>query len=1170
MSKSELSPVDQVGFQRILTRNVAMPLVAGLINVVLFTVLAMSLVSVLRAAKHTEEVVTHANQMVNLAGDMQAALRGYLITGDQEFLDALEIAKDGLGAEIDAAHGLVKNNAVQVERLNSISNSLKEWSAYAQNSIELKDTNQNFAALVRTRGKTEGAEFRRGIIEFKDAEKLTLQQRNDSVSGRGTIAIGLYLVLSIIVTALLAYLGRRELVGLSRVYSKALQESREHTELLEQQAWHRSGQVRLAEKTIGRLSLPVLGRIVLDFLGSYINSVVGAMYVRTEEEAGLQRVATYGLSKEASQIPQVIGESDSLVEQALFANRMIQLDEVPANYLKVSTGLGDTTPRYILVLPITHDGSPNGVLELGFLRRPSPRELEFLQLIAGTIGTTVESSLYRRRLQNALEQTQQLNEELQVQQEELRTANEELEEQSRVLEESQTMLENQKAELEQTNEKLLEQATVLDEKNRALNAIQAALEERAAELQKASKYKSEFLANMSHELRTPLNSSMILAKILAENARGNLDEEQVQFARSIYSAGNDLLNLINDILDISKVEAGKLELRPEYIDLRRLLQDLQLVFEPLAMQKKLALVMEITNSGLHSIVTDRQRLEQILKNLLSNAIKFTESGQISLKISAAADGQIAFAVSDTGIGIAPDQQDIIFEAFQQAEGGINRRYGGTGLGLSISRDLAKLLGGNIDLLSTPGAGSTFTLYLPAEYQESQAENLPPEKPQPQVSTSAKTASASAPYELSAHELAAQNSNAPAAELSFVDDRGKIDPAGRSVLVIEDDAEFAHVLYKLARDLGYQCVVALTAADGLRLASEILPDAILLDLGLPDASGMTVLQKLKRNSTTRHIPVHVVSAADRTESALQMGAVGYAVKPATRESLQKMFEKIEEKLTRKMKRVLLVEDDALQRESIRQLIGEEDIEITAVEMGGEALELLRNTIFDCMIIDLKLPDMQGHELLKRMSSEVICSFPPVIVYTGRNLSRAEENELLKYSRSIIIKGARSPERLLDEVTLFLHKVESDLSVERQTMLKTVRSRDSAIEGRRILLVDDDVRNIFALTGALEQKGATVEVARDGFEAVEKVQTIADIDLILMDIMMPGMDGLEAMRRIRSDPRFQKLPIIAITAKAMKDDQEQCLKAGASDYMAKPIDIDRLYSLLRVWMPNLERL
>lgn len=601
-------------------------------------------------------------------------------------------------------------------------------------------------------------------------------------------------------------------------------------------------------------------------------------------------------------------------------------------------------------------------------------------------------------------------------------------------------------------------------------------------------------------------------------------------------------------------------MRPENSSVSRLVDGLRMTFEPLAADKQLQFSVEVQPGAPVSLYTDRQRLEQILKNLLSNAVKFTEVGAVSLTVSRQPGEGIAFTVRDSGIGIAEDQQESIFEAFRQADGTTNRRYGGTGLGLSISRDLAKLLGGSISVTSAPGQGSIFTLVLPEQYVEhplSQYVEAPPIA----VQVAPKPAPvASAPVPVPVSEPIPR----------FADDREKAPFNKRCILVIEDEVRFAHILYDLAHELGYNCLVAHGADEGFDLASSFMPDAILLDMRLPDHSGLTVLQRLKEMPSTRHIPVHVISVEDRQEAALQMGAIGYAVKPTTREELKDVFARLEAKLTQKVKRVLLVEDDALQRDSIARLIGDDDIEITAVGFAQDALELLRDNAYDCMIIDLKLPDMLGNDLLKRMSTDEICAFPPVIVYTGRNLTRDEEAELLKYSRTIIIKGARSPERLLDEVTLFLHKVESQLSNERQKMLKTARSRDRVFEGRKILVVDDDVRNIFALTSALEHKGAIVEVGRNGLEAIEKLNTVDDIDLVLMDVMMPEMDGYEATAEIRKDPRWRKLPIIAVTAKAMKDDQDRCMQAGSNDYLAKPIDLDRLFSLIRVWLPKMERI
>lgn len=1154
---TEPTPLPQDHLRRTLMRNVSLPLAVGTFSAAVFVSLIFYLLSALGGVEQAERAISSANQIAKLGADMEASMYGYLVTGEEPLLQPFEIGKPRIAAETATLAALVRNNQPQVSRLRRIAALQTQWNEFAQNIVNLRRKNLDYQAPVRSAGgKSLTDEIRREFAEFISIEERLLQERNAQARNNTAWGMAAYLLFSLGMSGLLALLGHRELRRLSDSYGAAEQKQAATALLLDQQLWLRTGQRQLAEHTIGQQALESLGRSVLEFVARYLDVAVAALYVR-EDSGDLRRVAAYGFSADDEAKGHTFYSAEGMVGQAALANRVMQLDDLPDNYLKIVSGLGRGAPRHVLLVPVHNDGQVNGVVELGFLRALSPRDLEFVNMIANNIGNSIHAALYRRRLQDVLAESQRLNEDLQAQQEELRTVNDELEEKSRVLKEYQVNLENQQAELEQTNEQLSELATSLDQKNGALNQAQTLLEERAEELSRASRYKSEFLANMSHELRTPLNSSLILSKLLADNPKGNLNEEQVRFSQSIYSAGNDLLNLINDILDISKVEAGKLELTPEDILLGHLVTSLKNTFEPMANQKQLKFEIQIKPGTPITLVSDRQRVEQILKNLLSNAIKFTDAGRVSLTVSQQADGQIAFAVQDSGIGIRPDQQGIIFEAFHQADGTTSRRYGGTGLGLSISRDLSSLLGGAITLASHEGQGSCFTLLLPTHWTPA---SMMPSRPPAAVAQPARTAA------VDSSRSAFPGVAAPVPV--FPDDRHK-PLSSRLVLVIEDDPTFAQILYDLAHELGYDCLVAHGAEHGIALATQFLPAAILLDMGLPDRNGLTVLEQLKQNPLTRHLPVHVVSGEEPKEPALQMGAIGYAIKPTTREQLKAVFKKLEDKLTQKVKRVLLVEDDALQRASVTRLIGDDDVEITAVETGEEALVLLSSTIYDCMIIDLKLPNIQGDELLRRMATEEISSFPPVIVYTGRNLTRQEEADLLKYSRSIIIKGARSPERLLDEVTLFLHKVEADLSAERQLMLKAARSRDRVFEGRRILLVDDDVRNIFALTSALEQKGIVVEIGRNGFEAIAKLDEISDIDLVLMDIMMPGMDGLEATRRIRQDPRFQRLPIIAVTAKAMKDDQEQCLKAGTNDYLAKPIDLDRLFSLLRVWMPNVER-
>ncbi|MDP2452369.1 MAG: response regulator [Polaromonas sp.] len=1149
------SAIHQENFRRILTRNISLPLGVGAFSAAVFVGLIFYLLSALGGVEQAERAISSANQIAKLGADMEASMSGYLVTGEEPLLQPFEIGKPRIAAETATLAGLVRDNQDQVSRLRRIAALQAQWNEFAQAIVDLRRKDLDYQAPVRSAGgKSLTDEIRREFAEFISIEERLLQERNAQARSNTAWGMAAYLLFSLGLSGLLALLGRRELQHLSDTYGDAENKQKATALLLDQQLWLRTGQRQLAEHTLGQHAIASLSRSVLEFLARYLDVAVAALYIR-QEDGRLQRVAAYGLAPESGEAGQSLDSDQGLVGQAALENRVLQLNDLPASYLRVSSGLGQGSARHVLVVPVHNDGVVNGVVELGFLRALAPRDLEFVTLIASNIGNSLHAALYRRRLEDVLGQAQELNEELQVQQEELRTTNEELEEQSRVLKEYQVTLENQQAELEQTNEQLSEVALSLDHKNAALNQAQTLLEERATELSRASRYKSEFLANMSHELRTPLNSSLILAKLLADNPKGNLSQEEVRFAQSIYSAGNDLLSLINDILDISKVEAGKLELSPEDMVVGTLVDSLKSTFEPLAGQKNLALSIRIESGTPATLKTDRQRVEQILKNLLSNAIKFTDAGEVSLRVSLQPQGSIAFSVRDSGIGIRPDQQQLIFDAFRQADGTTSRRYGGTGLGLSISRDLTTLLGGSLSVESSEGGGSTFTLLLPCEWSPAPA-------PQPDT----KPARLRNPAPVMAPAPLPVPVPVPAA--AFTDDR-HLPPNNRLVLVIEDDIIFAQILYDLAREMNYNCIVAHRAEDGFALAMQFLPHAILLDMGLPDRPGLSVLQRLKENPKTRHIPVHVVSGDDLSEEALQMGAIGYALKPTTREQLKDVFQKLGDKLAQKIKRVLLVEGDALQRASVVQLIGDGDVEITAVETGGEALALLTSTVFDCMIMDLKFPDMQGHELLERMSTEGISSFPPVIVYTGREMTRQEEAELLKYSRAIIMKGARSPERLLDEVTLFLHKVESELSADRQIMLMNLRSRDTAFEGRKVLVVDDDARNIFALTSALEQKGMRVEIGRNGFEAISKLDEIAGIDLVLMDIMMPGMDGLEATRRIRKDARFKKLPIIAVTAKAMKDDQEQCLKAGTSDYLAKPIDLDRLFSLLRVWMPATDR-
>ncbi|WP_329810442.1 response regulator [Stenotrophomonas sp. SMYL8] len=930
------------------------------------------------------------------------------------------------------------------------------------------------------------------------------------------------------------------------IVSRAIQARREAMRAL----WLQEAENAVAMSLRGDLGPEQIAEAAATSLGAQLQADVAAVY-RLE---GGRLQLTGGLAL-PSGMPASLALQEGVAGQVARDERIRHLHGGDDAVLELQTSLGRLPVRERILAPISSDGAVVGIIELGRTRAGEQDRLdvELLERCAETIGMALRASLLRAQLVVLLEESQRQGEELQAQQEELRVANEELEEQSRSLQHSQTHLEEQQAELEQSNVQLEERTHELEAQKQALLVAQSQLVRNSNELAATSRYKSEFLANMSHELRTPLNSSLILAKLLADNKDGTLTEEQVKYARAILSSNNDLLALINDILDLSRIEAGHVELADEVVVTDSVLQRLRETFEPMARQKGLALQIEADALAPSQLVVDSQRLQQILKNLLANAVKFTEHGKVSLHVRAGGQGRIRFEVCDSGIGIAREQLQVIFEAFRQADGSTRRRYGGTGLGLSISRDLAERMGGSIQVDSEPGRGSCFILELPL--QGAPASNAAEISAAPLASPVAAAAPA---MPVPAPAAVAPTTTVP----SVADDRGRRQRAGRLILAVEDDATFAEALVALAHELDFDCVVAGTAEEALTLASELRPNGILLDIGLPDVSGLSVLERLKRNPDTRHIPVHVVSAMDRSQVARELGAIGFAIKPTTRERLVTAIEQLEQTSQRDVRRLLIVEDDSELRHNLELLLGRDQLQIVAVGTLAGALEQLSTVTFDCMVMDLSLPDGSGYDLLEHMAGNDDVGFPPVIVYTGRALGREEEQRLRRYSKSIIIKGARSPERLLDEVTLFLHSVEASLPTDQQRLLREARRRDTVLDGRTVLLAEDDVRNIFALSSVLEPLGVTLEIARNGQEAVDRLAE-REVDLVLMDIMMPEKDGLAAMREIRAQRHLQDLPIIALTAKAMPDDRERCLQAGANDYIAKPIDVDKLVSLCRVW-------
>lgn len=1130
-----------------------LPLALGLAAVILFFVITgfvtwrniTFVASDAREVAHTHDVITALDDVLSLMKDAEIGQRGYLITGDEKYLEPFTTAKAGIQEQMARVENLIASHPAQQTLMGPVKTHVAEKFAELDRNIDLQRTSGHEAAragVMTDQGKTAMDALRSGIAQMEQSENDLRAKRVQAMhdANRAAVASGfLATILGIVLSLVVALLIQRTL------------------NMRRRQEWLQDGKLGLAAAMFGEQNLQGLGESILRFLAKYFDAHAGAFF--TQEGSHFTRVATYGVPAE-NKIPQRFEAGDGLLGQAAVEKSTILISDVPEGYLTVGSSLGQSKPRTLVISSAASDDAVNAVFELGFIHPLDELAVDLLKQVSDAIGVTVKSAIYRENLQTLLEETQRQAEELQAQSEELRVNNEELEEQSRALKESQSRLELQQAELEQTNSQLEEQAQLLeiqkDELIRAGSVVQA----KADELERAGRYKSDFLANMSHELRTPLNSSLILSKLLADNPMGNLSDEQVRYAQTIQSSGNDLLALINDILDLSKIEAGHMEIHPEPVPVARLASDLARIFDPIAEQKNITFAIKVAEGCPEIIETDLQRFEQVLRNLLSNALKFTEKGRVELTVSPTNTGQIAFAVTDTGIGIAEDHQQDVFEAFQQADGTISRKYGGTGLGLSISRELARLLGGKIHLHSIPGQGSTFTIVLPERYT---AGDVPPqEKPVPLPTTGQAEPS----------ETATPSFSSSSATTSyFRDDREKLTATDRTILVVEDDESFVRILYDIAHELGFRCLVANTAADALTVARQYLPNAVLLDVGLPDNSGLSVLDRLKQDKRTRHIPVHVLSAGDYSQTALSLGAIGYMVKPVKHAEIVSALKEIEARIAGGMRRVLIVEDDAVQRSSLIELLGSSNVEAVAVGTAAECLARLKESTFDCMVLDLALPDATGYSLLETLSREDSYSFPPVIVYTGRDLSSSDEQKLRRYSKSIIIKGVKSPERLLDEVTLFLHRVVADLPPEQQKMLEKAHNRDAILEGRRILIVEDDVRNIYALTNILEPRGAIVQIARNGREAITtlektKSSSVPAIDLVLMDVMMPEMDGLTATREIRQQPGWKKLPIIMLTAKAMKSDQERCLEAGANDYMAKPLDVEKLLSLVRVWMPR----
>jgi HAMP domain-containing protein/CheY-like chemotaxis protein/signal transduction histidine kinase len=991
-----------------------------------------------------------------------------------------------------------------------------------------------------------------------------------------------------------------ELDELKNNLNQMIANLKDTTEKNTEQDWLKTNLAKFSRMMQGQKDLESVSKLIMSELTPLVSAHHGAFYITDKEQNTpiLKLIASYAY-KERKHVANRFHLGEGLIGQAALEKKPILLTGVPPDYIRITSGLGEAPPKNILTMPVLFEGDVKAVIELASFLPFSQIHQLFLDQLGESVGVVLNMIAANMRTSELLEQSQSLtlelqsqSQELQQQQDELKRSNSELEAQTKSLRASEELLRDQQVELQQVNEELEEKASLLAEQNRKVEqkndeveAARVALEEKAEQLALTSKYKSEFLANMSHELRTPLNSLLILSKLLSDNKEGNLTPKQVEYAETINSSGSDLLSLINDVLDIAKVEAGKMEVNPTDVSIAELKDTLHRSFDPIAEEKTLAFTIDIAPDLPPAIRTDAQRLEQVLRNLLSNAFKFTREGKVSLSIRRAEKTRrfsnsvldsspmvLAFTVTDTGMGIPKDKQRLIFEAFQQADGTTSRKFGGTGLGLSISREITRLLGGEIKVESEPEKGSTFTLFLPVSYRDTEgigglrrsktSDGTPTKGPSTSPYVRPNPTWRPTPARGTATGVVPERR---ARQYVVEDDHEHIEQGDKTLLIIENDVNFARVLLDMAREKQFKGIVTLDGDSGLAAAQEYRPDAITLDIDLPGMDGWKVMERLKHNSHTRHIPVHIISGIERRQQGLKAGAMAYLAKPVSKEALEEAFAKITTFLNDIPKHLLVVEDDSSQRDAIVELIAHEDVEITAVDSAEAALtELASEKHYDCVVLDLGLSDMSGFDFLEKVKTDSAMVDIPIIVYTGKQLTPAEETRVKKYAETIIMKDVKSPERLLDETALFLHRVEAKLPETKRRMLEQLHDADAVIAGKRVLIVDDDVRNIFSLTSVLEDHGMNVRFSENGKDAIEALEADPEVDVILMDVMMPEMDGYETMHRIREEQRFKALPIIALTAKAMKGDREKCIAAGASDYIMKPVDTDQLISLLRVWL------
>lgn len=1102
-----------------------------------------------RWVNHTHEVLEELDQVLISSVNTETGARGFLITGEQAYLEPYNTGKDEARRHLVKVKKLTSDNTTQqatIEQVQSVVEQRLQILASVVSQRQQTDMSLDQArdVIISSKGKELQDDIRRLVSEAQTIERQLLAERiaasEKEASDFKIIFISLLGVIAVVLIAVYVIITMN-----LRALRKAQNES-------DRKNWTLTGSGDLVKVMQGNKSRTDLAHDIITNLVKYMNVNLGAIYITEQDGKRLQMTASNAVDKKLHIASVAFGET--LVGQSAMERRAILIN-VPQTNFKLSTSFGAVSPSSIIAVPFIYENSVIGVIELGSVKAFTDQEVEYLEFVSDSIAIAMISCLAREKTDMLLEETQRQAEELEVQQEELRQSNDELLAKTELLQESEMVLKTQQEELRLANEELSEKAKILEDQKSQLQQAKSETELKAKQVEVTSKYKSEFLANMSHELRTPLNSILILSQLLSDNKSGKLSAKDIEYSKNIHTSGSDLLNLINDILDLSKVEAGKLQLEIDEIPLTKIVDSMAATFTELARSKGITFTIHARPGVQDKLLkTDRLRTEQILRNLLSNALKFTSAGgEVVLNITEANNSMISWSVSDTGIGIPESKQSLVFEAFQQADGSTKRKFGGTGLGLSISRELAHALGGEISLQSELGKGSTFTLILPIAFDPTLS-IVSEKKVEIRQSEAVKKIA----------ETESSLPDAPLTVLQSSDDRYNISENDRVVLIIEDDQQFGSVLLDLVRERRYKGIVAVEGIAGITMARHYKPDAIFLDLMLPVMSGIDVLKHLKNDPDLRHIPVQIVSSSDQKKDTLNAGAFDYIQKPASTADLNRAFEKLESFSSRKVKRVLIVEDNETQNLAIKELIGNSDVKCSSAFLGKEALKLLEREKFDCMILDLGLPDISGFDLLEQIKLNDSIEPLPIVVYTGKDLGKEDAAKLNKLASTVVLKTAKSHERLLDETILFLHSVEARLPKEKQNLIRKLHKADELLRGKKVLIADDDIRNIYSLTNALEDEEIVSIVADNGRAAVDALKADPTIDLVLMDIMMPEMDGYEATIEIRKDDRFKRLPIIALTAKAMKGDKERCLAVGMSDYVSKPVDMGKLLSLMRLWL------